>query len=501
MLARLLAALSVLAAIVIPAPANAVAAPAASMPAPPMGWASWNSFAAQINYNVIKTQADALVSTGMAKAGYQYVNIDEGWWQGTRDSAGNITVDPKDWPGGMSAIAAYIHSKGLKAGIYTDAGKNGCGYYYPTGRPAAPGSGSEGHYLQDMTQFERWGFDYVKVDWCGGNAEHLDPATAYRSIATAIRTATATTGHGLVLSICDWGDNAPWNWGPGTGTLWRTSQDIVYWGQNASFARVLGNFDQAQHPTAEHTGYYNDPDMLVAGMTGLSDDQARTHLSLWAMSGAPLLAGNNLVTTNTSTAQILTNPEVIAVDQDPRELQGVQVAQAGSGLQVYGKVLSGSGRRAVLLLNRTSTTATMTVHWSDLGLAGGSAAVRNLWTRRDLGTFTGAYSTSVPAGSSVLLSVSGTEGPSSTYHASGGVFAGVRAAANGIAVATISYTGGGSTATLQVDGQTPTAVNFPAAASGSVSVEVSLTKGSNTLTVTGATGLTSAAIMQLPAQS
>ncbi|MFD1049018.1 glycoside hydrolase family 27 protein [Kibdelosporangium lantanae] len=152
-------------------PASARTVDVQAVTAPPMGWASWNSFAAQINYDVIRAQTDAIVSSGMKDAGYQYVNIDEGWWQGTRDSAGNITVDTREWPGGMAAIADYIHSKGLKAGIYTDAGRDGCGYYYPTGRPAAPGSGSEGHYDQDFLQFSKWGFDFVKVDWCCGGAD------------------------------------------------------------------------------------------------------------------------------------------------------------------------------------------------------------------------------------------------------------------------------------------------------------------------------------------
>jgi Alpha galactosidase A len=205
----------------------ATAAAPSSIAAPPMGWASWNSFAAQINSSVIKTQTDALVSSGMAAAGYQYVNIDEGWWQGTRDSAGNITVSSSDWPGGMAAIASYIHGKGLKAGIYTDAGRDGCGYYYPTGRPAAPGSGSEGHYDQDFLQFSKWGFDYVKVDWCGGNAEGLNPQSAYTAISNSIAKATAATGRPMVLSVCDWGNGNPWDWAPGTSNLWRTSQDII----------------------------------------------------------------------------------------------------------------------------------------------------------------------------------------------------------------------------------------------------------------------------------
>ena len=169
-----------------PAATAAVSANQIPVSPPPMGWASWNSFAARIDATVIKRQADAMVALGLPAAGYRYVNIDEGWWQGTRDAAGNITVDTAEWPGGMAAIADYIHSKGLKAGIYTDAGRDGCGYYYPTGRPAAPGTGSEGHYAQDMLQFSRWGFDFVKVDWCGGSAEGLDPQSTYRSISAAV---------------------------------------------------------------------------------------------------------------------------------------------------------------------------------------------------------------------------------------------------------------------------------------------------------------------------
>ncbi|MFF0307867.1 glycoside hydrolase family 27 protein [Streptosporangium sp. NPDC004379] len=391
-------------ALAVPAmPAAAVAAVAT----PPMGWASWNTFAAQINYNVIKAQADALVSSGMKDAGYEYVNIDEGWWQGTRDSSGNITVDTAEWPGGMKAIADYIHSKGLKAGIYTDAGRNGCGYYYPTGRPAAPNTGSEGHYDQDFLQFSRWGFDFVKVDWCGGQAEGLDARAAYRSISAAIDRATEQTGRPLVLSVCNWGAQNPWDWAPAISTMWRTSGDIIYWGQNASMDRVLANFDSAQHPNAQSPGHYNDPDMLVVGMNGFSAAQNRTHMGLWAISGAPLLAGNNLATMSADTRAILTNREVLAVDQDPLGRQGVKVAEDQSGRQVYSKVLSGNGRRAVLLLNRTTSAASVTARWSDLGLSG-AATVRNLWTGADAGTFTGSYTISVPAREAVLITVAGT---------------------------------------------------------------------------------------------
>ena len=369
----------------------------------PMGWASWNTFAAKINYQVIKGQADALVSSGLKAAGYQYVNIDEGWWQGTRDSMGNITVDKADWPGGMPAIADYIHSLGLKAGIYTDAGKDGCGFYFPTGRPAAPGSGSEGHYDQDFLAFSQWGFDFVKVDWCGGDKEKLDAPTAYKAIASAIDKATKQTGRPLTLSVCNWGNQSPWNWAPALSTMWRTSYDIIYYGEAADMTRVLANFDSAQHGSAQSPGHYNDPDMLIVGMSGFSGAQNRTHLSLWAISGAPLLAGNNLATMSADTKSVLTNPEVLAIDQDPLAKQAVRVADA-QGKQVYSKELTGSGRRAVLLLNRSTAPASITVRFADIGL-GTTASVRNVWTAQDLGSQSTSYSATVPAQDSVLLTV------------------------------------------------------------------------------------------------
>ena len=375
---------------------------------PPMGWASWNSFAAKINSTVIKTQADALVSSGLQAAGYQYVNIDEGWWQGTRDGSGNITIDATEWPGGMQAIADYIHSLGLKAGIYTDAGRDGCGYYYPTGRPAAPGSGSEGHYEQDFLQFSKWGFDFVKVDWCGGSKEGIDAKTAYQAISNAIKKATEQTGRPLVLSVCNWGDQSPWNWAPSLSTMWRTSQDIIYYGSAPEMSRVLTNFDSAQHAAAQSPGHFNDPDMLIVGMSGFTAAQNRSHMALWAISGAPLLAGNKLDSMSSDTKSVLINSEVIAIDQDLLGKQGVRVAD-DAGRQVYSRQLSGTGRRAVLLLNRTASAATITARFADLGL-GATASVRNVWTATDLGAKTTSYAASVPANDSLLLLV--TEGAS-----------------------------------------------------------------------------------------
>ena len=375
---------------------------------PVMGWSSWNAHFANINATVIEAAANAIVSSGMQAAGYQYVNIDAGWWSGTRDSNGNITVNQTQWPGGMQAIASYIHSKGLKAGIYTDAGANGC---------SGTNQGSYGHYAQDMLQFEEWGFDYVKVDWCGGVNLGLNPATQYAQIRDAITQATAQTGHPMGFSICEWGVADPWNWGPGTGNSWRTSNDISFTQGSVAWSDILKNFDAATlHPDAQSLESYNDPDMMEVGASGISTTESQAHFSLWAISGAPLLAGNDITTMSSTTKSILTNSEVIAVDQDPLDLQAVKVSEPSIGLQVWSKVLSGSGQRAVALLNRTGSTANIKVNWSDIDLTG-SASVRDLWAHSNLGSFSGSYTASVPSHGVVMLKISGTEPGVANYEA------------------------------------------------------------------------------------
>jgi Ricin-type beta-trefoil lectin domain/Alpha galactosidase A/Alpha galactosidase C-terminal beta sandwich domain len=213
-----------------------------------------------------------------------------------------------------------------------------------------------------------------------------------------------------VLSICDWGKRDPWNWAPGMSTMWRDSTDIVYWGQQPSMTDVLANFDAAQHPEAQSAGHYNDPDMLVVGMPGFTAAQNRTHMSLWAISGAPLIAGNNLTTMTTETKNILADKEVVAIDQDSLGRQGVKVAEDQAGRQVYSKVLAGDGRRAVVALNRTDSAADITVRFADLGLAD-TAAVRDVWAAADRGTTTTSYTVNVPAHEAVLLTVTGTDEP------------------------------------------------------------------------------------------
>ena len=406
-----------------------------AIPLPPMGWSSWNSFSNTIDSQIAMDQAKAMISSGMSKAGYQYVNIDEGWWVGDRDAEGNIIVDPKAWPalapgehaGDMANIVRYIHGLGLKAGIYTDAGYAGCSMYPDLG-PVYQHAGSEGHYQQDFLQFAKWGFDYVKVDWCGGDKEKLDPAIQYAEIARAIALAEATTGHTLYFSICEWGNNSPWTWAPNVGgvpaDIWRTSGDIVapivphhkFSGRLASFPGVLSNFDQGIHPEAEHTGFYNDPDMMVIGMPGLSDAQNRVHMSLWAISAAPLLVGADLTTMSTTTLATLTNPDVIAIDQDSLGLQGIKVASYGDGLEVWSKALSTPGERAVVLLNRTGDPGSIKVNWSDLGLVDSApTTVKDVWSHKDLGSFNSSYSTTVPPLDAAMVIVHGSEAELTTY--------------------------------------------------------------------------------------
>jgi hypothetical protein len=466
---------------------------------PPMGWSSWNSFSNTVSSQVIVEQAKAMVSSGLKKAGYQYVNIDEGWWLGKRDAHGNIVVDPKMWPaiargehdGDMSNIVRYIHSLGLKAGIYTDAGRDGCGTFFPDVGPGYPGEGSEGHYEQDFLQFAMWGFDYVKVDWCGGNKENLDPAVQYAEIARAISRAEAITGHRLFYSICNWGKQSPWTWAPNIGgspaDIWRTSGDIVdpivagtkNAGRRASYKKMLSNFDQGIHPEAQHTGYYNDPDMMVIGMPGLTDEENRVHMSLWAISGAPLIVGADLTSLSDTTRSILTNPEVIAIDQDPLGLQAVKVQGNPNGIEVWSKRLARPGERAVLLLNRTDADAPIilspvNVQWKNLGMTG-SVSVHDPWTGKDLGKFADHYSTTVQRGDAVLLVVRGTEQRWTSITPGTDHSFALKATRcdQPVEPVQILYKSPGSKAAyaeLRVDGQTPTRIAFPASGTASAVV-------------------------------
>lgn len=476
----------------------------AVIPLPPMGWSSWNSFSNTVDSQIVMDQTKAMVSTGMAKAGYRYINIDEGWWLGKRDAEGNIVVDAKAWPaiaagekaGDMANIVRYIHGLGLKAGIYTDAGADGCGTYSPDLGPGYPHEGSEGHYEQDFLQFAKWGFDYVKVDWCGGDKENLDPAIQYAEIARAIARAESITGHRLYYSICNWGKNSPSTWAPGVGgvaaDIWRTGGDIVApivantenSGRRAELKEVFREFDEANHPEAEHTGFYNDPDMMVVGMQGLTEQQNRVHMGLWAMSGGPLLVGADLTKLSKADLATLTNPSVLAIDQDALGLQAVKVAEAGKGLEVWSKPLSKTGESAVLLLNRTAAAAPITVALADLGLLDSSpVTVRDLWTGKDMGAFKASYSATVPGSDAVVLLIHGREGKATVYKAAAGVALTKGHSINFAHVTTrlpmacvqITYTNPDKTtrlAELRVNGRIATRIAFPSTGTSAGTVTI-----------------------------
>jgi alpha-galactosidase len=356
---------------------------------PPMGWNSWNRFHCDVSSQLIRETADAMVATGMQAAGYEYVVIDDCWQVG-RDGSGRIVADSARFPEGMKALSDYVHSKGLKFGLYTDAGRRTC-----QGRP-----GSYGYEELDARTYAEWGVDYVKVDWC--NAEGLDARTQYEKF----RDALARAGRPIVFSICEWGTNAPWEWGPATGNLWRTTGDI-----GDRWNSVLGIIDlNAQYWHAARPGAWNDPDMLEVGNGGMTNEEYRAHFSLWAIMAAPLIAGNDLRSIVGESRQaraireILTNAEVIAVDQDSLGVQGLLVASSPPELQVWSKPLA-DGSRAVVLFNRAPVPTTMSVSWNRIGIATDTALVRDLWAHEDVGRVVRRHSAMVPSHGVVMLRV------------------------------------------------------------------------------------------------
>ncbi|HTI05552.1 MAG TPA: glycoside hydrolase family 27 protein [Gemmatimonadales bacterium] len=351
---------------------------------PPMGWNSWNHFGCDVSAKLIRETADAMVASGMRDAGYQYVVIDD-CWQVARDRTGRIVADSTRFPGGMKALADYVHSKGLKFGLYTDAGRRTC-----QGRP-----GTYGSEEIDARTYAEWGVDYVKEDWC--NAQGLDAPTQYAKF----RDALLKSGRPIVFSICEWGSNHPWNWAPRTGNLWRTTGDI-----GDDWASMVSRVDlNSQYALAagRGPGAWNDPDMLEVGNGGMTDDEYRAHFSLWAIMAAPLIAGNDLRSMSTATRDLLTNKEVIAVDQDSLGAQGMVVEIPGPDRQVWAKPLADSSR-AVVLFNRSALQTVITVPWWSLKISG-SAKVRDLWAHSDLGSFDDHFSATVPAHGSVMVRI------------------------------------------------------------------------------------------------
>jgi alpha-galactosidase len=340
---------------------------------PPMGWNSWNKFACNVSESLIMTIADAMVSSGMKDAGYEYVVIDD-CWQVARDENGEIIADKERFPNGIKYLADYIHSKGLKFGIYSCAGSKTC-----AGRP-----GALGHEYQDARTYAAWGVDYLKEDWC--NTSTQDAKSSY----TNMRDALFAAKRPIVLSICEWGSNKPWEWATPIGHLWRTTGDI-----NDSWNSMIGIFDK-QKDLARYAGpgHWNDPDMLEVGNGRMTIEEYKTHFTLWCMLAAPLLAGNDLRDMSSDYKMILTNKEVIALDQDTLGRQATCYRDNGD-YQIWVKQLAGN-EKAVCLLNKSDEKKTVQVDFNllsqirGMGRFGGQQLklenyrVRDLWEHKDL---------------------------------------------------------------------------------------------------------------------
>lgn len=359
---------------------------------PPMGWNSWNHFAKKVTDADVRAAADALVASGMRDAGYIYVNIDD-TWEGQRDAQGNIQTNSK-FPD-MKALADYVHSKGLKLGIYSSPGPKTCAGY----------EGSYGHEQQDADTYAKWGVDYLKYDLCSyrnvmkteSNGDQQKAWTMMQQAYEKMHQALLNTHRPIVYSLCQYGWDAVWNWGPKVGgNLWRTTGDIS---DNYDRMSLIG-FSQAGLAKYAAPGRWNDPDMLEVGNGRMKPDEYRTHMSLWAMLAAPLLAGNDLSKMDDTTKSILMNKEVIAVDQDALGVQGDRVHATGP-FEVWMKPLQ-DGSKAVALFNRSESDYPITVQLKDVGFDGPVQA-RDLWSHADLGTLNGSYTVVVPRHGVVML--------------------------------------------------------------------------------------------------
>lgn len=350
---------------------------------PPMGWNSWNKFACDINEEIIRGVADAMVETGLRDAGYIYLNLDD-CWHGERDSLGFIQADPVKFPSGIRALADYVHSKGLKLGVYSDAGRKTCG-----GRP-----GSFGHEYQDALQYAKWGIDYLKYDWC--ESEDINPVGAYNLMRDALRVA----GRPVYFSMCEWGHSKPWEWASETGHSWRTTGDIYncfdcvdeHPGWKAFGVLQILDMQNGLRKYAG-PGHWNDPDMLEVG-NGQTVSEDRAHFSMWCMLAAPLILGNDIRNMNQDTKEIIMNQEVVALDQDSLGIQGLKFASE-NGLEFWFKPLV-NDEWAFCILNRTTTSQEYSIDWQKFNLYDEVAKrftdfdskvynIRNLWTKEDEG--------------------------------------------------------------------------------------------------------------------
>jgi alpha-galactosidase len=350
-----------------------------------MGWNSWNHFRLSITDAIVRKQAEALVKTGLKAAGYDYVVIDGGW-EGFHDAQGNFRPNKLKFPD-MQALCDYIHSLGLKVGIHTTPGPMTC-----SGR-----EGSYGYEDQDARTFARWEIDLLKYDWCSGDTVYkpAEITAAYEKMHQALLHA----GRPMLYSLSEYGLEDVWKWGASVGgNMWRTTDDIA----DEYFSMAYIGFEQNGLEKYAGPGHWNDPDMLEIGNGGMTQEEYRTQMSLWCLLAAPLFAGNDLVNMSDATLAILTNPEAIAIDQDPTGIQGHRVWQEGPR-EVWMKPLK-DGAKAVGLFNRLEYPLTISVSWQDLGVSA-PATVRDLWAHKDLGSFDKGFTASVAAHGSVLIRV------------------------------------------------------------------------------------------------
>ncbi|GAA3752809.1 RICIN domain-containing protein [Micromonospora maritima] len=372
---------------------------------PPMGWNSWNSFGCNINETLIRQTADAIVASGMRDAGYQYVVVDDCWFNPNRDSAGNLQGDPGRFPSGMRALGDYLHGKGLKFGLYQVPVDKTCAQYFG-GYPGA--TGSQGHEAQDARQFAAWGVDFLKYDWCSPNG------TIDQQVATfaKMRDALAATGRPIVYSINPNSIHAKTgpqrNWGD-VANMWRTTEDITNaWdtGQTNGYPMGIQNIINVTVPLAGYArpGGFNDPDMMEVGRGGMTDTEMRSHFAMWAVLAAPLIAGNDVRNMNAATQGILTNRALIAINQDSLGLQATQVSFDGTR-RVLAKRLA-DGDVAVALFNQGGASTTISTTAAAVGKSGTSFTLLDAWTNATT-TTTGAISATVPAHGTVVYRVSG----------------------------------------------------------------------------------------------
>jgi alpha-galactosidase len=374
-------------------------------PTPYMGWDTYFALKGGFTEATILQEANLLKTTGLEADGYRIVWLDATWWQGKRDGGGNMVVNSTQWPHGIAWLANTLHQNGFKLGVYTDAGSTGCGV----------NGGAFGHYQQDINTLAKWGVDAVKVDWCGGSAQGLDPATQYAQLEQAI--VNNSSHRPMMLNICNFlqpgqkGLNLPsfqqsaffsYSFGPTSGTSWRTDTDVGVPG-SVSYNSVLRNLDaDSTEPQAAAPGHWNDPDYLAPDQ-GMNAAQFRSQFSMWAILAAPLMISDDLRSVSAAALQALSNKQVIAIDQDAAGIQGAQISSSGNG-EVWAKPML-NGNVAIAFLNRGSSAVSLSTTAAAVQLpVSAHYKVENVWSGQTY-TGSGAFSATVPASSTVLLRV------------------------------------------------------------------------------------------------